>query len=111
MNPLKPREPRVTINKEFASAEDFVDQYVVNISTSGVFVRCDDELTVGMHVNLDFTILAEEIETITGIGEVVRLQVNPRGIGVEFRSMSAESMELIERLIAEQRGESGGGEE
>ena len=108
--PLKPRDPRVTINKEFASAEDFVDQYVVNISTSGVFVRCDEELDVGMHVNLNFTILAEDIETITGIGEIVRVQANPRGIGVEFRSLSAESMELIERLVAQQAGDPGADE-
>ncbi len=74
---------------------------MVNISTSGVFVRCDQELAIGTHVNLNFTILADDIETITGIGEVVRVQINPRGIGVEFRSMSAESMELIERLVGE----------
>lgn len=92
----------MTVNKEFASAEDFVDQYVSNISTSGVFVRCDEELTVGTHVNLQFTILADEVETISGIGEIVRVQEEPRGIGVEFRSMSEESMALIERLVGMQ---------
>lgn len=102
--PLKPRDPRITINKEFASAEDFVGQYVSNISTSGVFVRCDAEISVGTHVNLNFTILADEIETITGIGEVVRVQDNPSGIGVEFRSLSEESMALIERLVGEHEG-------
>jgi Tfp pilus assembly protein PilZ len=76
-----------------------VAQYVSNISTSGVFVRCGEEVSVGTHVNLNFTILAEEIETITGIGEVVRVQENPSGIGVEFRSLSQESMALIERLV------------
>jgi Tfp pilus assembly protein PilZ len=102
MAPQKPREPRVTVNHEFASAEDFVSQYVSNISTSGVFVRCDVDIAVGTHVNLNFTILSEEIETITGIGEVTRVQDSPSGIGVEFRSLSQSSMALIEKLVREQ---------
>jgi Tfp pilus assembly protein PilZ len=73
---------------------------VSNLSTSGVFVRCDEELAVGMEVNLKFTILADEIEIIEGIGEIVRLQEEPRGIGVEFREMTEEAMALIERLVA-----------
>ncbi|MCP4444024.1 MAG: hypothetical protein GY811_01600 [Myxococcales bacterium] len=92
------------VNQEFASAEDFVDQYVSDISTSGVFVRCDEDLEVGMRVNLQFTILDEEIESIEGIGEIVRLQEDPKGIGVEFRELSEESMVFIERLVAKVGG-------
>jgi len=97
--PLKSRDPRITVNHEFASAEDFVDQYVSNISTSGVFVRCDDDLEIGMQVNLKFTVLADEVEVIEGIGEIVRLQDDPKGIGVEFREMTEETMQLIERIV------------
>lgn len=71
-----------------------------NISVSGVFVRFGGAIAVGTHVNLNFTILCEEVETISGVGEVVRVQECPSGIGVEFRSMSEESMALIERLVA-----------
>ncbi len=98
--PLQPRDPRITVNQEFASAEDFVDQYVSNLSASGVFVRCDEELEIGMQVNLKFTVLDDEIEIIEGIGEIVRLQEEPRGIGVEFREMTCETMAVIERLVA-----------
>ncbi len=102
---LKARDTRVTINSEFASAEDFVSQYVRNISTSGVFVRCGDLVAVGTHVNLNFTILTDDdIETITGVGEVVRVQEDPSGIGVEFRSLTEESMAIIERLVGEEGG-------
>jgi Tfp pilus assembly protein PilZ len=73
---------------------------VSNISTSGVFVRCGDQVAVGTNVNLNFTILADEIETITGVGEVVRVQDNPAGLGIEFRSLTETSMDLIERLVA-----------
>ncbi len=53
-----------------------------------------------MQVNLKFTILADEIEIIEGVGEIVRVQEEPRGIGVEFREMTEETMTLIERLVA-----------
>ena len=82
-----------------------MSQYVSNISTSGVFVRCGETVAIGTHVNLNFTVLTDDIETITGIGEVVRVQENPAGIGVEFRSLSEESMAIIERLVAQREGE------
>ena len=63
-------------------------------------MRSDAKVEIGSRVNLHFTILAEDIETITGVGEVVRIQDDPPGLGVEFRSISEESMELIEALIA-----------
>ena len=81
-----------------------MSQYVSNISTSGVFVRSGEVVEVGTHVNLNFTILMDEVETITGIGEVVRIQESPAGIGIEFRSLSEESMEIIERLVGESSG-------
>jgi hypothetical protein len=81
-----------------------VSQYVSNISTSGVFVRCGESVPIGTHVNLNFTVLADEIETITGVGEVVRVQENPSGLGIEFRSLTEESMEIIERLVDESAG-------
>jgi Tfp pilus assembly protein PilZ len=81
-----------------------VSQYVSNISTSGVFVRCGETVEVGTHVNLNFTVLADEIETISGVGEVVRIQEKPAGMGIEFRSLSEESMAIIERLVALSEG-------
>ena len=81
-----------------------MSQYVSNISTSGVFVRCGELVPIGTHVNLNFTVLSDEIETITGVGEVVRVQENPSGLGIEFRSLSEESMVIIERLVGEIEG-------
>lgn len=83
-----------------------MSQYVSNISTSGVFVRCGATVPIGTHVNLNFTVLTDEIETITGVGEVVRVQEKPSGIGVEFRSLTEDSMAIIERLVAQIEGDS-----
>lgn len=70
-----------------------------------MFVRCGEVVPIGTHVNLNFTILTDDIETITGVGEVVRIQENPSGIGIEFRSLSEESMAIIERIVGENEGD------
>ena len=93
------REERVTINKEFESYDAFISEYVTNISRSVVFVRSKTPLDVGTSVNLRFTVIMDDIETIEGIGEVVRVQQDPPGMGVVFRELSAYSQHLIERLL------------
>ena len=64
---------RVTINKEFESFDAFIQEYVTNISRTGVFIRAQEPLAVGTKVNLQFTVIMEDIETIEGIGEVTRV--------------------------------------
>ena len=57
---------RVTINKEFESFDAFIQEYVTNISRSGVFIRAQTPLPVGTKVNLRFTVIMEDMETIVG---------------------------------------------
>ena len=94
---------RVTINKEFESFDAFIQEYVTNISRTGVFIKSQQPLPVGTRVNLRFTVIMDEIQTIEGLGEVVRVEKDPLGMGVTFRELSADSQELIDRLLAQQR--------
>jgi uncharacterized protein (TIGR02266 family) len=98
---LVPRDDRVTINHEFVSVDEFITEYVTNISRSGVFIRSKSPLGVGTKVNLKFTVIMDELETIEGIGEVVRVQdeEEPTGMGVVFVKLTAHSETLIARLI------------
>ena len=41
----------------------------------------------------------EEIETIEGEGEVVRISQDPPGMGVVFTELNTYSQKLIERLL------------
>lgn len=91
------RAERVTINKEFESFDAFIQEYVTNISRSGVFIRSKTPLPVGTKVNLRFTVIMDDIETIEGTGEVVRVEEN--GMGVVFRDLTGYSKSLIERLL------------
>ncbi|SRR6266567_9468392 len=104
---LVPRDDRVTVNHEFASVEEFVTEYVSNISRSGVFIRTRHPLDVGTKVNLRFTVIMDELETIEGIGEVVRVQVEPPGMGVVFVTLTSHSQDLINKLMTKRRA--GGG--
>jgi len=94
-----PRDQRITINREFRSVDQFIMEYVTNISRSGVFVRSKDPLSVGTKVNLKFTVILDEIETIEGVGEVVRVSHNPSGMGVAFVELTSYSQNLIEKLF------------
>src|SRR5665213_759420 len=90
---------RVTINKEFESFDAFIQEYVTNISRTGVFIKSQQPLPIGTRVNLRFTVIMDDIETIEGVGEVVRVEKDPPGMGVVFRELSSYSKKLIEKLL------------
>jgi uncharacterized protein (TIGR02266 family) len=93
------QDERVTINKEFESFDSFIQEYVTNISRSGVFIRSRHPLPIGTRVNLRFTVIMDDIETIEGTGKVVRVETNPPGMGVVFTSLTSFSQKLIEALL------------
>ena len=97
MTESKRAEERITINKEFESFDAFIQEYVTNISRTGVFIRAQKPLPVGTRVNLRFTVIMEDIETIEGVGEVVRVEKD--GMGVVFRELSGYSKDLIDKLL------------
>lgn len=98
-------EKRLTINKEFESFDAFIHEYVTNISRKGAFVKSKSPPPVGTHVNLCFTVIMDDIETIEGVGEVVRVQEDPPGMGVVFTELSQYSQHLLRRLLTRADGE------
>ena len=92
---------RVTINKEFESFDAFIQEYVTNISRTGVFIKSATPLAIGTSVNLRFTVIMDDIETIEGVGEVVRVEKDPPGMGVVFRELSTYSKGLIDKLLTQ----------
>jgi uncharacterized protein (TIGR02266 family) len=96
------RAERLTINKEFESFDAFIQEYVTNISKTGVFIKSKSPLPVGTKVNLRFTLIMDDIETIEGTGEVVRVESEPAGMGILFHELAEESRALIARLLSDQ---------
>ena len=54
-DPGKRSDERVTINKEFESFDAFIQEYVTNISRTGVFIKSSTPLEIGTRVDLRFT--------------------------------------------------------
>jgi uncharacterized protein (TIGR02266 family) len=97
---MAPRsDDRVTLNKEFESFDAFFSEYVSNVSRSGVFIRSPHPLPVGTRVNLRFTVVMEDVETVEGVGEVVRVHDDPPGMGVVFTELGNASRAVVERLL------------
>ena len=94
-------DDRVTINQEFESFDAFIEEYVTNLSRTGAFLKTRTPLTVGAKVNLRFTVLHDEMEFIEGVGEVVRVQDDPPGVGVIFSELSPASRAVLDRLLAQ----------
>src|SRR5438309_12019414 len=97
----KRTDERVTINKEFESFDAFIQEYVTNISRTGVLIKSATPLGIGTRVNLRFTVIMDDIETIEGIGEVVRVEKDPSGMGVVFRELNAYSQGLLDNLLTQ----------
>ncbi len=97
------KDQRLTINKEFDSFDQFIQEYVTNISRTGVFIKTKTPVPVGTEVDLRFTVIMDDVETIEGLGEVVRVETNPPGMGVAFKELTAYSKKLLEALLVKPR--------
>lgn len=98
------KDERLTINKEFDSFDQFIQEYVTNISRTGVFIKTKTPAPVGTEVDLRFTVIMDDIETIEGVGVVVRVEQDPEGMGVVFKELSAYSQGLINKLLTRPAG-------
>ena len=93
---------RVDINEEFEEIEDYIAEYVSNISQGGVFIRSKNPLPVGTKVTLKFSMILEDVEIFEGEGEVVRVEHTSEntGMGVAFTRLTAQSKQLIDRVLS-----------
>jgi len=95
------RHRRVSVNEEFECIEDYISEYVTDMSKGGVFIRSKNPLPVGTFVTLNFTVIVDDFETIEGEGEVIRVDMSSEnmGMGIAFRKLTQESKELVDRII------------
>lgn len=97
---------RVPVNQEFGCIDEYIAEYVTSISKSGIFIRSKKPLPVGTKVDLEFSVILDDVETVEGQGEVVRVETEEgeRGMGVAFTRLTADSKELIDRILERERG-------
>jgi uncharacterized protein (TIGR02266 family) len=89
------------VQYRFNSLEDFIAEYAVNLSPSGIFITTDDPSPIGTMLYLQFS-LKDGSRLIEGTGKVVRSQQaegdQPAGMGIEFVQFDAESTDLIGKI-------------
>ena len=92
---------RVIVNEEFGVIDGLMSEYVANISHGGIFLRCDAVLPIGTRVQLKFTVLLDDIETIEGIGEVAHHTAEGEaGLGIKFVELTDRSRQHIDELLS-----------
>lgn len=96
-------DERLPINREFASFEELIDEFVVDISEAGAFIRTRERYELGEEIPFRFAVLTPELERIEGRARVVRHSAEPPGVGVEFIELASYSRFLIDRLLRAQR--------
>lgn len=89
---------RVSVNEEFAAIDGLLTEYVANISRGGIFLRCEEVLPVGTEVTLRFTVLADDLETIEGRGEVMHHGTDTPGLGISFLELTEDSQRVVETV-------------
>ncbi len=101
------RSPRRAVNDCFSEVDAVLREYASDLSQSGVFIRTQELLPVGTRVQLRFTVVLDDFETIEGEGRVVRAvgEAPGPGLGIEFDSLTDASQEALARYCRRQAGD------
>ena len=95
------RAERVVINDEFSRLPEAT--YISDLNEYGVFVHTRQPPAVGALVDLRFTVLMADPIVIEARGRIVRHSRDPRGMGVEFTTLSPETMLRINDILTLQQ--------
>lgn len=104
---------RVRVNRQFQPFRNYVRECIVDVSEHGAFIAATTpELpSMGSTVRLHHTIVTDRIETLEGVARVVRISESPRGVGVVFERLTADSQASLEDLLDPQTMRPIGGRE
>ncbi len=101
------RAPRVRVPVPIRLIEGDTTRMILaegeDISTTGLFVRCDEPFVVGTRVRAEISI---EGATIEVMGRVVRIgqgSSGRTGMGIMFAEQDGRTAAAIERLVSERR--------
>jgi uncharacterized protein (TIGR02266 family) len=110
----KDRRAPVSLKVRFKSAtvDEFVEQYAMDISRGGIFIKSKSPMPIGTLLKFEFQ-LKDESRLIHGVGRVVWKRDGdggvdkPPGMGIKFIKMDPQSRSLVEQIVS-QRGDAPG---
>lgn len=110
----KDKRAPISIKVRFKSAtlDEFIEQYSLDISRGGIFIKAPKPMAVGTLLKFEFR-LKDDSRLIHGVGRVVwnrdedSSSGKPPGMGIKFIKMDPESRALVEQMVA-RRGDAPG---
>ena len=100
---------RVAINGEFGALNQSIGEYVSDISRTGIFIRTDKPLPIGTYVELNFSVIDDDIHVLEGVGKVMRVvtaeESDTPGMGLVFLDLTPESQKVLNELVAKREQE------
>jgi molecular chaperone DnaK len=99
-----PRAPMaLLIQYRFNTLEDFLAEYVTNVSPGGMFILSAAPPPVGTTLHLQFS-LKDGSKLIDGLAKVVRQVAvatpeSPAGMGVEFVELTPEARAIVQKMV------------
>jgi len=109
----KDKRAPISLKVRFKSAtlDEFIEQYSVDISRGGIFIKSKTPMSVGTLLKFEFQ-LKDESRLIHGVGRVVWKREpadgdDPPGMGIKFIKMDPESRALVEQMV-QKRGDKPG---
>jgi len=81
----------------YATVDDLVERFAVNVSRGGFFVRTREAKPPGTELAFELLLLGGQ-RAVSGRG-VVRW-VSPQGMGIAFTALDAQSRAVVDRMIA-----------
>ena len=94
---------RVSINREFSAMDESIGEYVTDVSRTGIFIRTENPLPIGTYVELNFSVIDDDIYVLEGVGKVMRVALpkdsNKPGMGLVFLDLTPESQKVLNALV------------
>jgi len=93
------------VRVEFATSREALESITGDLSRGGMFVSDENPKPIGTMVR--FEVASDGGQPVRGLGEVAWIRVRweghdrPAGMGIQFRSLGKEALELIDRMIVE----------
>ena len=88
------------------SYDDFITQYITDISAGGLFIATPTPYEIGNLIDIEFYLEDEQKHFFKVRGRVVRLHDSPNGMGIQFTEIEEESQALIDQLMAKRDSQS-----
>ncbi len=105
----KDKRAPVSLRVRFKSAtiDEFIEQYSIDISKGGIFIKSRQPMAVGTLLKFEFQ-LKDNSPLIQGVGRVVwKRDADPAkpdlaaGMGIKFIKMTPESRAVVDRIVGD----------